>query len=112
MNWMDELRRILGRARTEPSMAAPPGNVTCEEAAERVFEWLDGELQEEMASRVGTHLETCARCYPMLRFEQGFREAVSRAAGGIGGAPRDLESRILKALHAEGGDPPREPPES
>jgi len=103
MNWMNELRRILGRARKEPAMAPPPGHVTCEEAAERVFEWLDGELEEEMAARVGTHLETCAHCYPMLRFEQGFREAVTRAASGIGGAPSDLESRILKALDAEGG---------
>jgi mycothiol system anti-sigma-R factor len=103
MNWMNELRRILGRARKEPAMAPPPGHVTCEEAAERVFEWLDGELEDEMAARVGTHLETCAHCYPMLRFEQGFREAVARAAGAIEGAPGDLEARILKALDAEEG---------
>jgi len=101
MNWIDELRRILSRAREESGLGPRPGGLSCHEAAERVFEWLDGELDDDLAARVGIHLETCVHCYPMLRFEQGFREAVARAAARIEGAPSDLEARILAALSME-----------
>jgi len=70
-----------------------------------VYEWLDGELEPDMADRVGTHLQTCARCYPFLRFETSFREAVTRAAERSRAdltTPATLEARILESL-AEAG---------
>lgn len=108
MNWMDELRRMLARARRAKPVADPPGGISCREAAERIFEWLDGELDEDMTERVGEHLQTCAHCYPFLEFEEAFREAVKRASRAAGPAPGGLGDRIRGALDAggDGGDPP------
>jgi hypothetical protein len=79
MKWIDELRRLLSRSGSHPSTERPAeGGISCTEAAERVFEWLDGELDEEMSDRVGIHLKTCARCYPFLVFEEAFQEAIRR----------------------------------
>jgi len=101
MNWMAELRLLLAGLKVEESMGGPPGGIPCHEATERIFEWLDGELSPELTEKVGTHLETCARCYPRLLFEQAFRDALVRA-GGNQRAPEELERRILGALQAEG----------
>lgn len=107
MNWNDELRRLLSRLRREapaPTENGMEGGITCHEAAERLFEWLDGELEGDTEASVGTHLETCARCYPVLMFERSFREAVTRAAR-ESEAPEDLKDRILRVLEEEGMDP-------
>jgi anti-sigma factor (TIGR02949 family) len=100
MKWTEELRRLLHRMRKQPP-EEEPGGISCWEAAERLFEWLDGELDEDTEERVGTHLEACARCYPRLLFEQSFREAVARAVGHEG-APEQLRERILEQLETEG----------
>lgn len=100
MKWTEELKRLLLRMRKQPPVEEP-GGISCEEAAERLFEWLDGELDPEMEARVGTHLEACARCYPRLLFEKSFREAVARAARD-GRAPEELRRRILEGLESEG----------
>lgn len=100
MKWVEELRRLMQRVGKEPP-AAEPGGISCHEAAERLFEWLDGELGPEEHERVGTHLETCARCYPKLMFEKSFREALARAAEDES-VPEDLRERILESLETEG----------
>lgn len=102
MSWADDLRRLLARLKREPPAEGNEGGVPCHVAAERLFEWLDGEIDDpELAAGVGTHLETCARCYPRLRFERSFREAVRRAAREET-TPDDVRARILEALEAEG----------
>jgi mycothiol system anti-sigma-R factor len=102
MNWMDELRRLIARARQAEPEPVEPGGISCQEAAERVFEWLDGELAPEMQDRVGAHLRECARCYPFLRFEEAFREAVQRAGSTKEPTPESLHSRVLGSLRDEG----------
>ncbi|TVP78883.1 MAG: mycothiol system anti-sigma-R factor [Gemmatimonadales bacterium] len=103
MNWVRELRRLLKEARGKRTDDPDglEGGLTCQEAADHLQEWLDSELDEEMAARVGVHLETCARCYPRLAFERAFREAVERAARAEK-APPDLKARVLQALESEG----------
>jgi anti-sigma factor (TIGR02949 family) len=102
MNWMDELRRLIRRARQAEPQPVEPGDISCREAAERVYEWLDGELDPDMQDRVGTHLRECARCYPFLRFEEAFREAVQRAGARKEPTPESLEARVLGSLRDEG----------
>jgi mycothiol system anti-sigma-R factor len=104
MSWMDELRRLLRRARREERTEGMEGGISCHEAAERIFEWLDGELDPETERSVGTHLETCARCYPRLVFERAFREALARVAEDES-APEELRDRIVRALEEEGFGP-------
>lgn len=101
MKWTDELRRLLERIRGRPPEAEPESELTCHEAVERIFEWLDGELDPPLADQVGEHLRVCARCYPRLAFETSFREALDRMPqpDGVSG---ELEDRILESLRAEG----------
>lgn len=99
--WRDDLRRLLRRILRQPT-GGMEGGVSCHEAAEQLYEWLDGELESAPAStRVGLHLETCARCYPVLVFERSFRKAVTRVAIGTE-TPGELRDRIQRVLETEG----------
>jgi len=109
MSWIDDLRRLLRRAKQEDDGAAPPGEVSCQEAAERLFEWLDGELDPQLEPLVGAHLQTCAKCIPRLEFERSFRDALIRASRDRE-APEALRRKIVEALEAEGLEPEGPPP--
>ena len=43
-------------------MSLPLMLPTCEQVADRLSEWLDGELERDVARRVELHLATCTRC--------------------------------------------------
>lgn len=105
----DALRRLLdswrdGRSPEPDGDGAGPDPLSCEEALERLFAYLDGELEEAQRERVAEHFEVCRRCYPRLEFERSFMEAVRRVRGGDG-ASAALKSRVLEALRDEGLDP-------
>lgn len=71
--------------------------IPCEEALRLVHDYLDGELDGVPAMKVKRHFDACGRCYPHLRLETAYREAVRRAASGQE-APPGLKSRIAKLL--------------
>lgn len=75
--------------------------LSCSEVLERLFEYLDGELEATTASQVREHLEKCRRCYPRLEFERAFMEALNRARAGEE-PPRDLRNRVVDVLREEG----------
>ncbi len=106
MSWLNELRRLLARARTEAPVPEGPPPFRCTEAMEHLFEWLDGELDAQEAGAVERHFEVCANCYPHLAFEKAFREALARAADEGGSCPDAVRSRIVTALEADGFTPP------
>ena len=101
MKWIQKLRRVLRRLKTETPAEQPTGGIDCHEAVERIFEWLDGEMDSTEAASVGEHLETCARCYPRLSFERAFRKAVERAPHRETVAA-ELRQGIMEALKQEG----------
>jgi anti-sigma factor (TIGR02949 family) len=102
MSWVDDLRRLLSRMKQQPPMDPAPGGIPCEVAMDHLFEWLDGEVEDpDLEAKVGVHLETCARCYPLLTFERSFREALKRVADGER-TPEEVRARILKSLESEG----------
>lgn len=106
MSWLDRVLGIFGGdgAGDGGSGDGPPGGLTCEEALERLYEYLDGELADVETERVDEHLEVCRRCYPRLAFEESFRAAVERAREGKE-APPHVRNRILSVLREEGGSP-------
>lgn len=107
MSIFDSIKRIFGGS-------LPPGGngdsasaggdmevIPCEEALRRVHEYLDGELDGVPAEQVRRHFDVCGRCYPHLKLESAYREAVKRAVAGQG-APPELRAKVLSLL-AEAG---------
>ena len=50
--------------------------VKCHAALERVFEYLDGELDAGTAAQVGAHFDICKECYPRYQYEKSFLETL------------------------------------
>lgn len=92
---MKAIRRILG---------GEDDGTGCREALEKVYEFMDGELDPTRAAQVEEHFKVCARCYPHLKLEECFRrrmcEAVSRPE-----VPEGLRNRVMEVLARAGNDP-------
>jgi len=71
--------------------------IPCEEAVQRVYEYLDGELDAQWTDRVREHIQVCRRCYPYFNFERIFLDHV-RSQTIAPEASERLERRILEAL--------------
>ena len=76
--------------------------ISCRAALSAVYDYLDGELDEVARERVKAHFEACGRCYPHLRLEESFREALLRACTGEK-PPTDLKERLQAILDRERG---------
>lgn len=75
-------------------------DISCREAIERVYEFLDGELDPGWMERVRRHAEICARCTPHFEFERAFLEHVRRK--GVRPEKSELlEKRIREALERD-----------
>jgi anti-sigma factor (TIGR02949 family) len=68
-----------------------------------VQEFPDGSLEGVSAEQVRAHFEACSRCYPHLKFERSFREAMARVTRGEG-APPELRSRVVELLAGVAAD--------
>lgn len=75
--------------------------IDCAGAKERLFDLLDGELDDETVARMRRHIDGCRHCFDRSDFERRFLAAVQavRARGPMPGA---LRERVLAALRAEG----------
>jgi anti-sigma factor (TIGR02949 family) len=75
--------------------------IDCAGAKERLFDLLDGELDDETVARMQRHIVQCQHCFDRSDFERRFLAAVHvvRTAGPMPGA---LRERVLAALRAEG----------
>lgn len=75
--------------------------ISCQEALERLYEYLDGELTPESAEEVQRHVEVCDACYPEVKFTTQFRDALRRTARGQPGCPDSLRQKVGKLLDQE-----------
>ena len=88
-----------------------PHEVPCSEVLDRVYSYLDGEMDQVSYAKVKVHLEECGPC---LR-EYGLEEVVKRLVHkhcGQEQVPADLRQKVLTRIEAvrvqiETGDPPR-----
>lgn len=116
------LKALFGgdRAAGEPSdqVPSPPygegempegceevGEISCEEAVQRVYEFLDGELTDEKTREVRCHVEKCKRCYPMYNWERMFLEFVQGRASREESNPalREQVEELLDREETDGG---------
>lgn len=74
-----------------------PEMIDCRQAVDRVYEYLDGELDPDWTEKVRRHIEMCKRCYPYFNFERIFLDHI-RARGLREERSDGLERRILAIL--------------
>lgn len=80
--------------------------IRCEEALERLWEFLDGELDPANEADVQRHLDVCSRCYPRYDFQRAYFELMHRIRKREGVPPklrRRIFERILEEEAAGGG---------
>jgi len=79
-----------------------PGGIDCRSVMAQLYEYIDGELDEETVKRIRRHLELCKRCYPRYNFERAFLHFLSDR--GRISAPPELRREIFaKLLDEESG---------
>jgi mycothiol system anti-sigma-R factor len=69
----------------------------CRQALERLYEYIDGELEGVPHDQVEEHLRVCTQCYPHLQYEEAFRRRVHDALSRPR-VPPDLRERVLSVL--------------
>lgn len=84
--------------RAEPEASEEPG---CHDAVERLYEYLDGELDGATVTRIEVHLRRCSPCLEAYDFHDELRQVIrSKCAKCM---PADLRDRLLAMF----SDPPR-----
>lgn len=68
----------------------------CEEALEKLFEFIDHELPDDELTRIGEHLQDCPPCEAERRINEKIKNLASQCGGEC--APDDLRARILQAI--------------
>ncbi|QTF92019.1 zf-HC2 domain-containing protein, partial [Halomonas sp. BM-2019] len=68
----------------------------CEEVIERLFDYLDRELEVQQAEDIERHLTRCRDCFSRAEFERRLRARVD--ASGTVRAPPRLHRRIRRLL--------------
>jgi anti-sigma factor (TIGR02949 family) len=77
----------------------PPGGIDCEGVMQQLYEYIDGELDEETVEKIRKHLKLCKECYPHYDFERAFLSFLSDH--GRTGAPPELRRKIFASLLQE-----------
>jgi len=70
----------------------------CEEALDRLFELIDGELTPSELDQVTSHLKECPPCEAERKLNEKIKTRVSATGGEC--APEALRERILARLQA------------
>jgi len=84
-------------------MTHEPHDIDCEEVLDRLYAFIDGELTPQRSEEVRRHLEACAHCMHLARFETAFvrfLEARARARD----VPDALRKRVLERILFESGE--------
>ena len=79
--------------------------IRCEEALERLWEFLDGELEAASEAAVQSHLEVCARCYPRYDFQRAYFKLMHRIQE-RDAVPRHLRRRLFEQILEEDATAP------
>jgi anti-sigma factor (TIGR02949 family) len=74
-----------------------PDDSGCRDVVDRLYEYLDRELDPAAERAVREHLAECAHCFALHCFEDGYRRFL-QARIQSRGAPPELRRRILERL--------------
>jgi len=76
-------------------------SIPCELVMERLWTFIDRELDTASEAEVREHLRMCGRCYPRYDFQQAYFRLMRRLT--TEPAPSELRSRVFRTLLAETG---------
>ncbi len=71
--------------------------MNCQEAVEKLWQYLDRELDGEVSSEIQRHLHECRGCFSKAEFEQQLRALLRRSCGAEQ-APPELRERLSRLL--------------
>lgn len=74
--------------------------IRCEEALERLWDFLDGEMEPANELAVRQHLEVCSRCYPRYDFQRAYFELLRRVRS-RDSVPGKLRRRLFERILEE-----------
>ena len=96
MSFSEKLRSLFSGTPGDDGGSAT-AMIPCEEALSVVHDFLDGELEGVSHEQVKAHFDACQRCYPHLRLEEHYRQAVRRA-GSEQRAPAGLKVKLAELI--------------
>ncbi len=76
-----------------------PHEIPCSEVLDRVYSYLDGELDQKGYAQVKIHLEECGPCLREYGLEEVVRKLVHRYCGHEQ-VPADLRQKVLARIEA------------
>ena len=76
-----------------------PHEVPCSEVLDRVYSYLDGEMDRASSDQVKIHLEECGPCLREYGLEEAVRRLVHRHCGHEQ-VPPDLRQKVLTKIEA------------
>ena len=71
--------------------------MNCQETLEKLWQYLDKELDRGASNALQRHLADCRQCFSKVEFERRLREIVRRSCAGEH-APAELRERISRLL--------------
>ena len=69
---------------------------TCDDALSELYEFIDGELDDDGRARIESHLNNCSPCLEAFDFEADLRRVIANRCRDQ--VPDDLRARILGAI--------------
>lgn len=76
-----------------------PHKVECSEVLDRVYEYLDGELDRDRVHVIKEHLDECSPCLREFGLEEAVKSLVKRSCG-RDDVPGDLRSKVMTRIEA------------
>ena len=70
----------------------------CDEALDRLFEFIDDELPDKELQRIGEHLKTCPPCEAEHRIKEKIKNLTALSGGDE--APEALRARVLASIRS------------
>ncbi|MFQ5703407.1 MAG: zf-HC2 domain-containing protein [Gemmatimonadales bacterium] len=77
--------------------------IDCHQAAQRLYDYLDGELSSDDEKAVRGHLRDCAPCFSLFNFEEAYVKFLSARAKARK-APEHLKLKIFEQVMLMGDE--------
>jgi len=75
-----------------------PHETPCSEVLDRLYEYIDGELDSECGHSIKHHLEECSPCLKEFGLEEAVKAVVKRSC--CDPAPAELRAKVLVRIAA------------